>query len=132
MAEGATARTGRRSCRGAVGAVRRIFPFPVSKLFVVCSETLLLPHDKYGRQASRNEPTVGIQNGLAGRILLYAVALEQNDRAVWKIEHLSGSHQSSGIVAVYLSDLTVLVIVEGIEQMESVMVARRKPNTVYC
>src|SRR5207249_2669733 len=100
MAECATAGTRGGCCSGAVGPVRNVLPFAISKLFVVSSETLLLPHHKYGRQVNRNETAVGVQNGLAGRILLHGIALEQDDRAIWKIEHLSGIHRSCGIVAI--------------------------------
>src|SRR5207247_7605022 len=132
MAECATAGTRGGCCSGAVGPVRSVVPFAISKLFVVGPETLLLPHYKYGRQVNRHETAVGVQNGLACRILLHGIALEQDDRAIWKIEHLSGIHRSCGIVAIYFSDLTILVIVKGIQQVESVLVAGRKPDTVYC
>src|SRR5436190_1896195 len=131
MAKGATAGTRRRCCSGAVGPVRAVLPFTISKLLIVCTETWLLPHYKYRRQVSRNETAVGVQNGLASRILLHGVALEQDDRAVGKIEDLSRTYGSSGIVTIYLSDLAILVIVKGIQQMESILVTGRKPNTVY-
>src|SRR5438094_169050 len=64
MAECATAGTRGRCRSGAVGPVRSILPFAISKFFVVSSETLLLPYHKYGRQVNRNEAAVGVQNGL--------------------------------------------------------------------
>src|SRR5712691_7144163 len=62
MAEGATARTRRRRCGGAVGPIRRIFPFTISNLFIVFAETFLLSHYKYRRQINRNEPAVVVEN----------------------------------------------------------------------
>src|SRR5215471_3396074 len=130
MAKRATAGVRRRCCSGAVGPVRSVLPFAISELLVVCPETLFLPHYKYGRQVNRNETAVSVQNWLTGRILLDGIALEQDDRAIWKIEHLSRIYRSSGVVAIYFSDLTILVIVKCVQQMETVFVAGWKPNSV--
>src|SRR5687767_8255291 len=98
----------------AVGSVGHIFPFSVAEFLVRRAEAPLLPHGEYCGQRVGNETSIAVEERLPRGVLSYCVALKENDRAVWKIEHLSRSDRGSDRVAIYRSDLPVLVVIKRV------------------
>src|SRR5438876_232859 len=86
MTKSATTRCGRSIGVAAVGSVRNILPFSVSKLLVIFAETHLFPHDEYGREIGRNEASVLIEDRFAVTILLHRIAFKKKDRPVREVK----------------------------------------------
>src|SRR5713101_6237249 len=121
MAERAAARPRRRRGIGAIGPVRDIFPLAVAEILIVRAEALLFSHDEQRRQLVGNETAVVIEQRLPITVLLNRVALEENDRAIRKIERVTRHHRSRRWIGINAPNLTVLVVVEPIEELVGVL-----------